>query len=74
MKPYLQFPRYEKDTKDQRCANGPFRWANIKTDEQGEFHLPERCVPFAKHIAPKQNTPIRVCFALEMLPGIEFTI
>jgi transposase len=56
MKPYMKFPMYEKETKDRKYANDPFRAANFKTDENGNLICPNnRKMQFSYRKAVKGN-------------------
>ena len=37
---YMKFPMYEKETKDKKYADDPFRAANFQTDERGNLICP----------------------------------
>ena len=56
MEPYMKFPMYEKETKDKKYANDPFRAVNFKTDSSGNLICPNnRKMLFAYRKAVKGN-------------------
>lgn len=40
MEKFMKFPMYQKETKDERYRNDPFRAVNFKTDEDGDLICP----------------------------------
>ena len=40
MEKYMKFPMYEKETKDERYRNDPFRVVNFRTDADGNLRCP----------------------------------
>jgi len=40
MKKYMKFPMFEKETKDKKYHEDPFRPVNFKIDDQGDLRCP----------------------------------
>jgi hypothetical protein len=56
MEKFMKFPMYEKETKDERYRNDPFRAVNFKTDSDGNLLCPNnRKFHFAYRTAVKGN-------------------
>lgn len=56
MEPYMKFPMYEKETKDKKYVNDPFRAVNFRTDPSGNLICPNnRKMQFAYRKAIKGN-------------------
>ena len=56
MEKFMKFPMYEKETKDERYRNNPFRAVNFKTDHDGNLFCPNnRKFRFAYRTAVKGN-------------------
>ncbi len=56
MEKFMKFPMYEKETKDKRYRDDPFRAVNFKTDSDGNLYCPNnKKFHFAYRTAVKGN-------------------